>query len=52
MNTCAGFLPEEWDNFFVKFLYPSFTPTVFLFFGLSVGYGVIKYLEAEKMKKS
>ncbi|KAF3336124.1 protein LOW PSII ACCUMULATION 2 [Carex littledalei] len=48
----SGFLPEEWDNFFVKFLYPSFTPTVFLFLGLSVAYGVIKYLEAEKMKKS
>ncbi|EEC72389.1 hypothetical protein OsI_05668 [Oryza sativa Indica Group] len=24
----SGFLPEEWDSFFVKFLYPSFTPTV------------------------
>jgi hypothetical protein len=45
-------LLEEWDGFFVKFLYPSFTPTVFLFVGLSVGYGVIKYFEAEKMKKN
>uniref|UniRef100_A0A0E0JUY2 Uncharacterized protein n=1 Tax=Oryza punctata TaxID=4537 RepID=A0A0E0JUY2_ORYPU len=24
----SGFLPEEWDSFFVKFLYPSFTPTL------------------------
>uniref|UniRef100_A0A0E0G0F4 Uncharacterized protein n=1 Tax=Oryza nivara TaxID=4536 RepID=A0A0E0G0F4_ORYNI len=24
----SGFLPEEWDSFFVKFLYPSFTPTI------------------------
>ncbi|KAJ4953335.1 hypothetical protein NE237_030167 [Protea cynaroides] len=29
----SGFLPEEWDQFLVKYLYPSFTPTVFLFVG-------------------
>uniref|UniRef100_A0A0D9VBM0 Uncharacterized protein n=1 Tax=Leersia perrieri TaxID=77586 RepID=A0A0D9VBM0_9ORYZ len=46
----SGFLPEEWDNFFVKFLYPSFTPTVILFLGGTVGYGVIKYFEGEKSK--
>ncbi|KAF0911589.1 hypothetical protein E2562_011211 [Oryza meyeriana var. granulata] len=46
----SGFLPEEWDNFFVKFLYPSFTPTVILFLGGTVGYGVLKYFEGEKNK--
>ncbi|WOL13060.1 protein LOW PSII ACCUMULATION 2, chloroplastic [Canna indica] len=46
----AGFLPEEWDGFFVKYLYPSFTPTVLLFLGGTVTYGVFKYLQAEKMK--
>ncbi|KAL5199904.1 hypothetical protein ABZP36_021107 [Zizania latifolia] len=46
----SGFLPEEWDSFFVKFLYPSFTPTVILFLGGTVGYGVIKYFEGEKSK--
>ncbi|URD76261.1 hypothetical protein MUK42_08142 [Musa troglodytarum] len=46
----AGFLPEEWDSFFVKYLYPSFTPTVLLFLGGTVGYGVFKYLQAEKTK--
>ncbi|KAL6629750.1 hypothetical protein ACP70R_029515 [Stipagrostis hirtigluma subsp. patula] len=46
----SGFLPEEYDNFFVKYLYPSFTPTVLLFLGGTVGYGVIKYFESEKSK--
>ncbi|KAG6520739.1 protein LPA2-like [Zingiber officinale] len=46
----SGFLPEEWDGFFVKFLYPSFTPTVLLFLVGTVGYGVFKYLQAEKLK--
>ncbi|KAJ8497536.1 hypothetical protein OPV22_008088 [Ensete ventricosum] len=46
----AGFLPEEWDSFFVKYIYPSFTPTVLLFLGGTVVYGVFKYLQAEKMK--
>ncbi|KAG8381483.1 hypothetical protein BUALT_Bualt06G0126500 [Buddleja alternifolia] len=41
----SGFLPEEWDNFFVKYLYPSFTPTVFLFVAGTVTYGVLKYLQ-------
>ncbi|XAR66148.1 hypothetical protein NMG60_11012256 [Bertholletia excelsa] len=45
-----GFLPEEWDNFFVKFLYPSFTPTVFFFVAGTVAYGVFKYLQNEKLK--
>lgn len=43
-----GFLPEAWDNFFVNYLYPSFTPTVFLFVAGTVGYGVLKYLQNEK----
>ncbi|OIW08764.1 hypothetical protein TanjilG_16345 [Lupinus angustifolius] len=45
----SGFLPEEWDKLFVKYLYPSFTPTVFLFFVGAVAYGVIKYLQNEKI---
>ncbi|XP_027356096.1 protein LOW PSII ACCUMULATION 2, chloroplastic [Abrus precatorius] len=44
----SGFLPEQWDTFFVKYLYPSFTPTVFLFVAGGVGYGVYKYLQNEK----
>ncbi|KAJ1277661.1 hypothetical protein BS78_04G020600 [Paspalum vaginatum] len=46
----SGFLPEEYDNFFVKYLYPSFTPTVVLFLAGTVGYGVLKYFESEKTK--
>ncbi|CAL4890302.1 unnamed protein product [Urochloa decumbens] len=46
----SGFLPEEYDNFFVKYLYPSFTPTVLLFLAGTVGYGVLKYFESEKSK--
>lgn len=46
----AGFLPEEWDKFFVKYLYPSFTPTVSLFVAGTVAYGVSKYLQNEKLK--
>ncbi|KAL2606539.1 hypothetical protein GLYMA_09G232600v4 [Glycine max] len=45
----SGFLPEQWDQFFVKFLYPSFTPTVFLFVAGAVAYGVFKYLQNEKI---
>ncbi|CAO2033843.1 unnamed protein product, partial [Urochloa humidicola] len=46
----SGFLPEEYDSFFVKYLYPSFTPTVVLFLAGTVGYGVLKYFESEKSK--
>ncbi|KAE8710705.1 hypothetical protein F3Y22_tig00110319pilonHSYRG00163 [Hibiscus syriacus] len=46
----SGFLPEEWDKFFVKYLYPSFTSTVVLFLAGTVAYGVLKYLENEKLK--
>ena len=45
----AGFLPEDWDTIFVKYLYPSFTPTVFLFIAGTVAYGVYKYLQNEKI---
>ncbi|TKY68025.1 LOW PSII ACCUMULATION 2 protein [Spatholobus suberectus] len=45
----SGFLPEQWDQFFVKYLYPSFTPTVFLFVAGAVAYGVFKYLQNEKI---
>ncbi|KAG6391907.1 hypothetical protein SASPL_149671 [Salvia splendens] len=44
----SGFLPEAWDGFLVKYLYPSFTPTVFLFVAGTVIYGVSKYLQNEK----
>ncbi|KAG9454531.1 hypothetical protein H6P81_007435 [Aristolochia fimbriata] len=47
----SGFLPEEWDKFFVKYLYPSFTPTVFLFVAGTVGYGVYKYMQGENQRK-
>lgn len=47
----SGFLPEEWDNFFVKYLYPSFTPTVFLFVAGTVAYGVLKYLQNEQFNR-
>ncbi|XP_041007338.1 protein LOW PSII ACCUMULATION 2, chloroplastic [Juglans microcarpa x Juglans regia] len=46
----SGFLPEEWDKLFVKYLYPSFTPTVFLFVAGTVAYGVSKYLQNDKLK--
>ncbi|XP_031493705.1 protein LPA2 [Nymphaea colorata] len=46
----SGFLPDEWDNLFVKYLYPSFTPTVVLFLGGTVAYGVFKYLKAGQSK--
>lgn len=46
----SGFLPEEWDKFLVKYLYPVFTPTVFLFIAGTVTYGVLKYLQNEKLK--
>lgn len=39
----SGFLPEDWDEFLVKSLYPSFTPTVGLFLVAAAGYGVFKY---------
>ncbi|KAJ7949613.1 protein LOW PSII ACCUMULATION 2, chloroplastic [Quillaja saponaria] len=45
----SGFLPEEWDKFFVKYLYPSFTPTVVLFVAGTVVYGVLKYLQNQEI---
>ncbi|KAG0617694.1 hypothetical protein M758_4G008300 [Ceratodon purpureus] len=47
----SGFLPEEWDQFFVNTLYPSFTPTVGLFLLLAAGYGVFKYLGLDSSQK-
>ncbi|KNA10738.1 hypothetical protein SOVF_141710 [Spinacia oleracea] len=47
----SGFLPEEWDKFLVKFLYPTFTPTVVLFVAGTVVYGVSKYLQNENAGK-
>ncbi|KAF4362986.1 hypothetical protein F8388_020502 [Cannabis sativa] len=45
-----SFLPEEWDKFLVKYLYPTFTPTVGLFIAGTVTYGVLKYLQNENLK--
>ncbi|KAF8044284.1 hypothetical protein BT93_A2313 [Corymbia citriodora subsp. variegata] len=46
----SGFLPDEWDKFFVKYLYPSFTPTVGLFVAGTVVYGIQKYLQNENLE--
>ncbi|KAJ4828409.1 hypothetical protein Tsubulata_022860 [Turnera subulata] len=48
--SASGFLPDEWDKLFVKYLYPSFTPTILLFLAGTVGYGVLKYIQNEKLK--
>lgn len=45
----SGFFPEEWDNFLVKYLYPSFTPTVLLFLAGAVAFGVVKYKQNENL---
>ncbi|CAM8991249.1 unnamed protein product [Rhodiola kirilowii] len=47
----SGFLPEEWDRFLVKYLYPIFTPTVGLFVAGTAAYGVLKYLQNDQLKK-
>ncbi|XP_024533501.1 protein LOW PSII ACCUMULATION 2, chloroplastic-like [Selaginella moellendorffii] len=44
----SGFLPEEWDEFLVKTVYPSFTPTIGLFVALAAGYGLYKYFGGQK----
>lgn len=46
----AGFLPEELDKLFVKYVYPVFTPSVGLFLAGTTAYGVLKYIQNEKMK--
>ncbi|XP_057852037.2 protein LPA2 [Cryptomeria japonica] len=46
----SGFLPEEWDYFLVKYLYPSFTPTVAVFFAGTAAYGLYKYLGGGSQK--
>lgn len=46
----AGFLPEELDKLFVKYVYPVFTPSVGLFVAGTTAYGVLKYLQNEKLK--
>lgn len=46
----AGFLPEELDKLFVKYVYPVFTPSVGLFVAGTTAYGVLKYIQNEKMK--
>lgn len=37
-----GFLPAEWDPFFRDVLYPSFSPQMLLFLGMSSAYGLWK----------
>ncbi|KAI3858605.1 hypothetical protein MKX03_005653 [Papaver bracteatum] len=49
--SASGFLPEDWDKFIVKYVYPVFTPTVLLFLAGSVVYGVVKYFQSEESKK-
>ncbi|KAL1222216.1 Protein LPA2 [Cardamine amara subsp. amara] len=46
----SGFLPEELDKLFVKYVYPVFTPSVGLFVAGTTAYGVLKYIQNEKMK--
>ncbi|KAL0843971.1 hypothetical protein Bca101_017217 [Brassica carinata] len=46
----SGFLPEELDKLFVKYVYPVFTPSVGLFVAGTTAYGVLKYLQNEKLK--
>lgn len=38
----SGFLPAEWDPFFRDALYPSFSPQMLLFLGMSSAYGLWK----------
>eukprot|EP00897_Mesotaenium_endlicherianum_P010626 jgi/Mesen1/9592/ME000657S08874 len=40
----SGFLPDEWDDVIVKYVYGSFSPTVGLFLLGAVLYGLYKYL--------
>ncbi|KAL9237074.1 hypothetical protein vseg_011663 [Gypsophila vaccaria] len=49
--SASGFLPEEWDKLFVKYIYPTFTPTVLLFLAGTVTYGVVKYFQNENARK-
>ncbi|KAG6553822.1 hypothetical protein Mapa_004739 [Marchantia paleacea] len=46
----SGFLPEEWDDFMIKVIYPIFTPTVGVFLGGAAAYGVWKYLGGGEKK--
>ncbi|KAJ7537251.1 hypothetical protein O6H91_12G106000 [Diphasiastrum complanatum] len=46
----AGFLPEDWDAFLLKAIYPSYTPTVAVFFAGAITYGLFKYLGGETKK--
>lgn len=48
--SASGFLPEELDNFFKKYLYPTFTPAVILFFAGAIAFGVSIYRKNEKIE--
>jgi hypothetical protein len=37
-----GFLPADWDGFIADVLYPSFSPQMLLFLGMSSAYGLYK----------
>lgn len=41
-SNAQGFLPSEWDPFFRDVLYPSFSPQMLLFLGMSSAYGLWK----------
>ncbi|KAL3684826.1 hypothetical protein R1sor_002848 [Riccia sorocarpa] len=46
----SGFLPEEWDEFLLKVIYPIFTPTVGVFLAGAAGYGVWKFFGFDQNK--
>lgn len=37
-----GFLPEAYDDFAVKYVFPAFTPTLGIFLAISIVYGLLK----------
>lgn len=44
----SGLLPDEWDAFVVKYVYPAFTPSVGIFLAGAVLYGVLKVTQPGK----
>jgi hypothetical protein len=37
-----GFLPADWDSFIQDVIYPSYSPQMLLFVGMSSAYGLWK----------
>jgi hypothetical protein len=46
----AGFFPEDVDDLVLKYVYPSFSPTIGVFLLGSSLYGLYKYLGGPKIK--